>query len=151
MQAKDIIHLHQDMCDQHADVANHNVILSVDGVNETRSTSRSLEVVSLKFQGCQQVYPCLISRPEPHRKKAMKHWVDAYMSLFVLELVDLGQPVEHMVMDAPERANVRKQKAHGGYYSCDLCMANPTSIRVGNGNASKYTHYNASNISKLMQ
>lgn len=36
--------------------------MSVDGVAETKSSSRSLEIMSVMFSGCKEVYPCLICR-----------------------------------------------------------------------------------------
>lgn len=115
-----------------------HVILSVDGVAETKSSRRSLEVVSLQFVGCKEVYPCLILRPEVDQKKESKDAFDAYFAVFLEELSDEGLQVDKAVGDAPERANLRKQKLYGGYSSCDLCLANPENIRNERGTGSMF-------------
>ena len=104
--------------------------MSIDGVNETKSSSRSLEIVSIKFDTCDQVYPCLISRPEVFQKKRMKERLDIYVSSILDEFSHEGLRLSKIVLDAPERAAARKQKQHGGYYSCDYCLANPENYKV---------------------
>lgn len=113
------------------------VIISVDGVAETKSSRRSLEVVSLQFSGCKEVYPCLIMRPEVDQKRNSKDAFDAYFSVFLGELEAEMIHLDKAVGDAPERANLRKQKLYGGYSSCDLCLANPENIRNERGTGSK--------------
>jgi len=138
-QAKDVIATHLRTCAAHH--ALDDIIMSIDGINETNSSSRSLEVVSLRFASCREIYPCMISRPEPHRKRETRHRVDAYIARFIQDLKDMARTVEDMFLDAPERAVVRQQKGHGGYFCCDLCIANPVSIPSGNGTSSKFTTY----------
>ena len=113
------------------------VIISIDGVNETNSTSRSLQVVSMQFSQCQEVYPCLIARPEPFEKKNMKDSMDVYLQSLLEEFDSSNLQIEKVVMDAPERAAWRKQKQHGGYYSCDFCVANPENIQIPGKRGSK--------------
>lgn len=125
-------------CEHH--VRPTKVVLSVDGVAETKSSRRSLEVVSLQFSGCREVYPCFILRPEVDQKKHSKDAFDAYLSVFLDELVQEGLELDKAVADAPERANLRKQKLYGGYSSCDLCLANPENIRNEKGTGSKMLH-----------
>ena len=129
-----IIELHQRVCAKHK--YPEKVIMSVDGVAETKSTSRSLEIMSIKFPDCQEVYPCLIYRPEVYQKKANKPIFEAYISNFLDELIECSVKLDKVVGDAPERAFLRNLKLHGGYFSCDLCLANPESISNG-GKGSK--------------
>ena len=111
--------------------------MSIDGVAETKSTSRSLEVMSIQFMGCKEVYPCLISRPEIFQKKRMKAQFEAYISNFLEEMQATPMVLKKVVLDAPERATCRKQKMHGGYYSCDVCIANPENMQIPGKRGSK--------------
>lgn len=104
--------------------------MSIDGVNETKSSNRSLEIVSVMFDKCREVYPCLIFRPESNQKKDMKAEIEAYISIFLDKLAQEDLKLLKVVLDAPERASLRKQKLYGGYFSCDICLANPENIRT---------------------
>lgn len=111
--------------------------MSVDGVAETKSTSRSLEIMSVMFKGCKEVYPCIICRPEVRRKSSMKDYFEAYLSLFLDKLVEANVALKKAVADAPERARLKCTKGHGGYFSCDWCLANPENIRIDGRNGCK--------------
>ena len=132
----DILQLHYDTCPRHVSGTAPSVKISIDGVNETKSTSRSLEIISIQFSNCQQVYPCLISRPEVFQKKRMKPSFEVYVSSLLDELEQLEIQVEKVILDAPERAAARKQKQHGGYYSCDWCLATPENFAIEGKRAS---------------
>ena len=60
----------------------------------------------------------------------MKVNFQVYVASFLEELNDASIKVLKLVADAPERASNRLQKQHGGYYSCDLCTANPENIAI---------------------
>ena len=124
----DAVQLHRQSCDRHTDAPIDSVVMSIDGVNETNSSSRSLQVVSLRFSGCKEIYPVVISRPEVFQKVSMKVNFEMYVKSLLDQLNTNGIKLEKLVLDAPERAACRKQKQHGGYYSCDLCEANPENV-----------------------
>jgi hypothetical protein len=124
---KNIIDLHKKT---HRNSHDKSIVLSIDGVSECNSSSRSLEVLSMKFLGCKDIYPCLISRPEVHRKKEMAINFEAYVDNFIAEAEECGLSIKKLVADAPERAHWRKQKAHGGFHSCDVCTANPVTMTI---------------------
>ena len=69
----------------------------------------------------------------------MKENFEVYVSNFISEMKDAGMILDKVVLDAPERALCRHQKSHGGYFSCDICVANPESIRIPGKAGSKYT------------
>ena len=111
--------------------------MSIDGVNETNSSSRSLQVVSIQFNDCKEIYPVVISRPEVFQKVAMKENFEMYISSLLDQLQEHDITFKKLVLDAPERAACRKQKQHGGYYSCDLCEANPENVKIPGKSGSK--------------
>ena len=68
----------------------------------------------------------------------MKPSFEVYLSSILAEFDHLDMIVDKVILDAPERAAARKQKQHGGYYSCDWCLANPENIQIEGKRASKY-------------
>ena len=70
----------------------------------------------------------------------MRDTFQAYISIFLDEMEDCAMRVRKLVVDAPERASLRRQKMHGGYFSCDLCTANPENIRIPNKRGSKFSY-----------
>lgn len=62
----------------------------------------------------------------------MKPVFEMYLENLIDEFKDSHIQVKKLVLDAPERAACRKQKQHGGYFSCDLCLANPENIDTQN-------------------
>ena len=131
------MHLHDRTCGIHSQDTDREVVISVDGVNETNSSSRSLEIVSVMFPGCKEVFPCLIHRPEPHQKKKLRHYFEVYLEGLLEDIVSCSTTIKKAVLDAPERAACRKQKQHGGYFSCDMCYANPENLASQEGRGSK--------------
>jgi hypothetical protein len=148
-----------DIVNVHARHVVHNeidphVIISIDGVNETKSTSRSLRIVSMKFRNCYEVYPCIIFRPEVFQKKRLSPYFNAHLEVFLEECIAAGLHPYKAILDAPERAACRGQKQHGAYYSCDVCLANPDNyqspgtqkykrvFRPHHANAEQRTHAN---------
>jgi len=129
------LHLLSSNCHREADYL--EIQISVDGVNESNSSSRSLEIVSIKFKGCNDIYPICISRPEVHRKVSLKENFNIYLSTIVKQLGEAGLTIDKLVVDAPERAAIRQQKQHGGYHSCDLCVCNPENLKIPGKRGSK--------------
>jgi len=70
-------------------------------------------------------------------KKIMKNDIEKYMAAYLKEIEDAGLRVIRAVLDAPERALCRRQKQHGGFFSCDVCVANPISLTNERNKGSK--------------
>ena len=88
LQVKDIVQLHRDTCTWHSDLPMTDVTMSIDGENECNSSSRSLQVVSLRFNGCKEIYSRLISRTEVFQKKASMAVFEVYIESIIEELID---------------------------------------------------------------
>jgi hypothetical protein len=110
---------------------NNHITLSIDGVSEAKTTSKSLRIVSLKFENCYEVYPCVIFRPEVYQRKRLLPYFNAHLEVFLQECTENGLIPMKAILDAPERASCRGQKQHGAFYSCDVCLANPDTIQTG--------------------
>jgi len=115
------------------ELVSNEVTISRDGVHENKSTSRSLEIFSIRFDDCCEIYPCFISKPEHTRKQEMSELIESHFESYLKGIVDAGLIIKKAVLDAPERAACRRQKMHGGYYSCDVCTANPENIPLPGG------------------
>ena len=97
--------------------------------------------MSIMFDGCNEVYPCLICRPEVRRKSNMKNYFEAYLGIFLDKLVEANVSLDKAVADAPERARLKAFKTYGGYFSCDWCLANPENISIEGRRGSKCDFY----------
>lgn len=97
---------------------NNQIILSLDGVSESKSTSISLDVYSIKFRGCRDVYPVKIIRP------IVKNQVDDYEQ-FRMVLEDLkqnGLKIDCCVGDNPKRSFMRNSLQAAGKICCEYCF-----------------------------
>jgi hypothetical protein len=124
--------------DAHADMPHPlGIVLSLDGVPESKS-GISMEVLSIKVEGCVRVYPLKVFRPDRKACKVLPdEWkldIHAKMADVVQELNSFAREgrvrLRRVVADAPMRASIRMQKQHGAYYSCDYCTERATAIEI---------------------
>ena len=107
--------LHPEMLGQAA----YHATLSDDGVPESKSTTRSIDVLSIKFYPCALVFPLKIVRSEP----GVKVPVSVTWPPILDEIIELHITVDNFCADAKKRAEILCQKQHNGYYSCSYCYA----------------------------
>jgi hypothetical protein len=88
------------------------VILSDDGVPESNSTSISYDCISVKFVGCRNIYPVLISRPEKGHRPTLERRYER----LVYECNELAVKVVAFAADAPKRAHVRQTTQFNGTF-----------------------------------
>ena len=96
---------------------NATLDLSLDGVQESKSSSMSADVYSVSFKNCRTVYPIRIIRC------FNKFKIDEQFH-FKLVLDDIkrnGLKLNGGIFDNPKRAFVRCAKNHAGYYACEYC------------------------------
>ena len=117
IQADAIYKLHRKKCPSYD--PSTNVQLSLDGVSEAKSNSVSLDVYSLHFENCKNVYPHTILRP------IHKDSFDKYKELdtFILNVIDQGNQISKFIADNPKRAFVRHSLSHSGTFPCEYCNA----------------------------
>lgn len=92
--------------------------LSIDGVSETKSTSVSLDVFSIKFDGCRDIYPVKILRP------LRKDSINQHEQLReVLEAIgEENLIIKNVVGDNPKRAFLRNSLQHSSKFACEYCF-----------------------------
>lgn len=92
--------------------------LSLDGISESKSNSISLDVYTLKFDGCRDVYPIKIIRP------ISKNIVNLY-DHFAAVLNDVLQndlKLQCLVADNPKRAFLKYCMQHAARFACEYCF-----------------------------
>ena len=101
-------------------------VISSDGVKEFNSGGQTLEVLSLQFLPCRQVYHVSVWRKDKPLSVVENGMVDELAPLtdFVEDIIgSLPRQVQMVCCDAPKRASCRGQKSSSGYFSCDYCLA----------------------------
>lgn len=93
--------------------------LSLDGVQECRSNSVSLDVYTLKFVNCKNIYPLKIIRP------VNKFHVD-YKPQFKAVLDSLKAcacELDSLVADNPKRSELKDVLCHSSNFACEYCTS----------------------------
>lgn len=99
--------------------------LSVDGVSESKSTSISLDVYSLKFNGCKDIYPIRIVRP------INKYPIDNQRQLHLVlnDVLQNGLKIHRFIADNPKRSFLRFSMQHSAKCGCEYCFESGVSFR----------------------
>lgn len=93
-------------------------MLSLDGVSESKSSTVSLDVYSIKFKGCKDIYPIKIIRP------LNKAYIDEIkqLSSVISALIASQLIIQALIADNPKRAFIRNSLQHSGRHSCEYCF-----------------------------
>ena len=129
---KDVLAIHASVCPNHAR-QRVKAQLSLDGVGECLSTNVSLDVYSIKFEGCKQVYPIRIIKP------LKKVNLDLYQQLNdVLDDLYINQvQITQFIGDNPKRSFVRKCLCFSSWYPCEYCFTKGTKIITNSAESKK--------------
>ncbi len=101
--------------------------LGLDGVPESASGGRSLDVLTIRFCHCRSVYTLGVFRPASsgygHADSVLlKSFIAEYKQLIDGNLVSYQSVrLRYVICDAPKRAKVMSLQSHSGYYSCQYC------------------------------
>lgn len=93
--------------------------LSLDGIQESKSSSISTDVFCISFQDCKQVYPLRLIRPcnkyKYDEQEEIRKVIDD-INTNNCELTDC-------VLDKPKRSDVKCTLNHNATYPCEYCEA----------------------------
>ena len=91
--------------------------LSLDGIQESKSSSLSVDVYTVSFKNCRTVYPLKIIRP------INKYKMDDQLILKqVLDDINLNECIlRTVVCDNPKRCMIRCSLGHCACYACEYC------------------------------
>lgn len=122
-QIEDVIRIHGRNSHQE-----NRIMLSMDGVSESKSTTISLDVYSLKFEGCRDIYPLKIIRP---LQKGFVNFHEQFIS--VLNAVIAAELViQALIADNPKRAFLRYSLQHSAKCACEYCFESGISCKDAN-------------------
>ena len=122
-QAADVISIHESVCPR-TGREKREVQLSCDGVQESLSTNITLDVYSIKFSKCKQIYPLRIIRPLQkfnldHVNQLKNVLDDIYTNNYI---------ISQFIGDQPKRSNARQCLCFSSWYPCEFCFAKGTKI-----------------------
>ena len=102
-------------------------------MSESKSTSNSLDVYSIKFNGCRDIFPVKIIR------QISKNHVD-HRSEFAAVLNDLLQNsllLQCLIADNPKRAFLRFALQHSAKFGCEYCVESGVPFHLANEESDK--------------
>ena len=122
-QAADVISIHESLCPSAA-THKKEVQLSCDGVQESLSTTVTLDVYSIKFDGCKKIYPLRVIKP------LRKVTIDPIQQLkSVVDDIYMNKyKISQFIGDQPKRSNARQCLCFSSWYPCEFCFAKGTKI-----------------------
>ncbi len=114
----DVYKLHQDLHSEKAVAKTFD--FSIDGVPETISGGVSIDVLSVHFVGCRNVYIVAILRP---KRKGMALSDSIILERFLQDISRSDLAPRYCIADAPKRAKLQGFISHSGKQSCQYCFA----------------------------
>ena len=107
--------------------------LSCDGISETKSTSYSIDVYSMRFKNCQIIYPIKLIRPMPK----YKYDHNKQLGEVIQDLNANSLEISQYIADNLKRANAKHCKNHASWFPCEYCMAKGTKIDISDNSKAK--------------
>ena len=120
----DIRQLHMQTCPSFQPV----VDLSLDGVQESKSSALSADIYSVSFHGCRTVYPLKIIRP------INKYKVDEQLHLaqVVNDIRNNNCELSSAIFDNPKRSMARCALCSSASFACEYCESRAVYIKDDN-------------------
>ena len=101
-------------------------MMSVDGVSESKSSAISLDVYTIKFKGCREIYPLKIIRPlVKFHVNNQEEFVAVLNAILAADLV-----LQALIGDNPKRAFLRFSLQHSAKWSCEYCFECGISLKT---------------------
>lgn len=102
--------------------------MSVDGVAESNSGGVSLDITTVRFVGCRNVYPTATAKP---RKGFANQLPGEEILVRVLkDIIDNEVKLRWVIADAPMKAKLRHQMGHRAAYGCPCCIGEAVSVEI---------------------
>ena len=113
---KDVLRIHLAICEDHR-LHPPVIQLSLDGIQESKSSSISLDVFSVKFNHCRNIYPISITRP----CDKFKYDEQEHLKNVLKDIKDNNITIECAVFDNPKRSMGRCAKSACSKFPCEYC------------------------------
>ena len=114
----------------HANNSHHENegLLSLDGVHESKSTNVSLDVYTVKFKGCRDVFPIKIVWPlNKYPINNNEQFSEVINSVMALNLI-----IQAIIADNPKRAFMKNSLQHSSKHACEYCFQCGVSFTLTN-------------------
>ena len=117
----DVLQLHRQICPSFQPI----VDMSLDGIQESKSSSLSVDVYTISFHGCRTVYPLKIIRP------INKYKVDDQLHLanVVNDIINNNCRINSAVFDNPKRSMARCALCFSASFACEYCESRAIYIK----------------------
>lgn len=123
--------IHEERC---SCVDNNRLVqISSDGLSESRSTTNSLDVYSLRFNNCSVVYPHTIVRPSNNYKFKYRPCLQKFLN----DLIANHCTITAFIGDNLKRAHAREALNHASLFGCEYCFGRATSFKKCSSNLTK--------------
>lgn len=121
---RDILSIHNTICPNFGN-QRRKLQLSCDGVSESLSTTITLDVYSVKFEGCRVIYPIRIIRPLV-KNPPIDHSFQLHEA--ISEIYVNNCEITQFIADNPKRSTARECLCFSSWYPCEYCFAKGTKI-----------------------
>lgn len=93
------------------------VSFSMDGVQASKSSNASMDIYSISFKDCRNIYPVKIIKPFDK----FKYDAQEELRSFVLDLNENEVKIDTAVLDNQKRSIVKNVKSHAATHPCEYC------------------------------
>ena len=126
-QIEDVMKIHNSISENHR---NHPPViqLSLDGVQESKSSSASLDTYSVKFEGCRNIYPIRLIRP----CEKFKYDEQEELRKVLQDITQNDIIIDCAVFDNLKRSTARCSKNHAARHACEYCFNGAVTHTVSN-------------------
>lgn len=124
-QISDLLKIHENKCPS---FNKREIQLSCDGVSENKSNSVSIDVYSLSFKNCKNIYPYKLVRPLNKQLSGLQSRRILWEVL--TEITENDLRILQYIADNPKRSIARECKSHSAWYACEYCYAKGKKIEL---------------------
>ena len=91
--------------------------LSLDGVQEAKSSNNTIDAYSVQYVGCRNVYPVRLIKPNNrHKYNEQKSIQSVFNDINSTNLI-----IDEVICDNPKRSVMRNSLSHSAKYACEYC------------------------------
>lgn len=119
-----------DALPNHTCQSSNKIVLSSDGVEETKTGGHSLHFYTAKFEGCRVIYPVSVLKVDPKLQDPTLNAKCECLKYLLNDVKRANLEVTRYVADSVERPVIRNAGGHMSRYACDMCLAHHEHVPV---------------------
>ena len=98
--------------------------LSLDGVQEAKSSNNTIDAYSVQYVGCRNVYPIKLIKPYNRYKYNEQKMIQSVFT----DINSTDIIIDEVICDNPKRAIMRNSLCHSAKFACEYCEAGAVSF-----------------------